>query len=722
MKTLAALAALAFAAAAHADPVFIDSVAADGSGRIVAAVRGGLNNAPLAEWRDDGWVALPIRRDENFGEIREIVRLASGRLGILRWIRDDRWHFAELDGNQLVRPIPFSWPRRGSDFFALTPDSTGAVWLSGACGEVVHLANGRAETIPLARYAAQSFPNWNFVCVFEHPRGTVWIHTRDQASNAISLRRPLQWKNGELAEVEAWEGFGARGIHQILPAGENELWVLGNQRDLFRVRSGHAERVPFPERFGPDFLYPFGNGLLAIADDALWEFRDGKWTLRRAKDAIDNASHHILPGSAQLASGLLLIRERGLVFVPADGGPTVVLDWRRNFGMDQPSEITAVGADRFVAVSRRNGPVPWIIGSLADFPASAHLPVEEFRPQRGWAVDQEDRLAMIRERDSTNLEILDGSDWKSISLPENINHSLLSQLRVDARNRIWAAGRGDEAPIAILSADLQHWTTYKNTREATETEGDLTPDFGRRPQNSSPHVPLPPDFLPRNPRASSTKNDNAGFTWVAADGQLYKYFRGKTALILSKTQPHPFLDAPLLDLVRVDRHGATWFQRHDNHLIRLPPPEPQIKDLQIVVDGMGLTKVSADAAEGEWHWRPVGTEGWLQAPDGIVGYLPAGHQKIELVFVTATLDREGPFQQTVNIRTSPAKQTAHFLRTLSEGPDPARELVISAMTLNPERSIPVLAKALEQDGPHWWLEAALQACERQIRPATHPHK
>lgn len=712
----ALLATLALSLVARAEPVFLDRVAVDGTGHFIAAVRGGLNNALLAEWSDAQWVPLPIRRDRHSGAIKELITLPDGTIGVLRWLRENVWGFSVLRGRELLPPVEFDWPRSLADEVELTADSTGAVWLSGNTDTVIRIHGHRAETLTLAAFASKPFPRWNFVRVVEQPGGSVWVYTTDRASNATSLDRPLKWSDGQLVPAA---DFPVGGLWQILPQGSDALWVLSDKRELFSVREGRAEKIPFPQRHGPDLLFPFKDRLLVLADDALWQWHSGEWTLRRAKDDPPlRALSRSVPEFAPLETGLLLGLTRGLLFVPFASGPPVVLDWRRGFGMEQPRNFTALGGDRFAAVSTTNGTIPWLIASLADFPEPGALPVEEFRPARGWVVDARERFAMITGRDT--LDVLDGESRRQIPLPDTINHSRLTQLRVDTHDRIWALGQNENEPVAILSADLEHWTAYPKAADARDTEHSLFPEAASHEPVMRKPLPLPANWPLRRIQRRSVAIDNAGFTWIAADGRLYKSRGSKTVTVFNENTPHPFTETPELESVRADRHGAVWFQLGDRHLVRLPPTGRLVQNPQLSVDATGLVSISPAPTGGEWHWRPAQGTPWRAAHPGILGYLPDGRHDLELVCVGPDLQHQGPFTQTLEVRTDSSEQAADFLKILREGPDHARELVVEALTFDPERSIPLLKNALENDGQNWWLEAALQECEREAASTSTP--
>ncbi len=230
---------------------------------------------------------------------------------------------------------------------------------------------------------------------------------------------------------------------------------------------------------------------------------------------------------------------------------------------------------------------------------------------------------------------------------------------------------------------------------------------------------LPDGFVPQDIRSPYVATDNLGMTWVAGNGNLFKHYKGRTVAVFDGSAMHPFMKNPPIHSVRVDRFGNAWLQlgidsiRHA--MIPARPYSPP--DISLLVDRWGAVSLRAPA-ENTVEWRLDGGDWRTLAPgETSLGFFPPGKHAPDFRIITPRLDLVGPVAQTVSVTVTPEKQTAHFIALLRTGPDRMRELAVTALSAQPARAIPALEASIAREDS-WWLQAALQECERQAAKAA----
>lgn len=230
---------------------------------------------------------------------------------------------------------------------------------------------------------------------------------------------------------------------------------------------------------------------------------------------------------------------------------------------------------------------------------------------------------------------------------------------------------------------------------------------------------LPDGFVPKNIRAPWVATDNLGMTWVAGNGNLFKHYKGRTVAVFDGSAMHPFMQNPPIHSVRVDRHGNAWLQLGIDSIkhAMIPARKFPAPDIALRVDRWGEAGLRAPV-DGTVEWRIDGGN-WRTLPPGetSLGFLPSGKHEADFRVITPRLDLIGPITQTVLVAMDPKNQIAHFIGLLKTGPDRMRELAVAALSARPDLAIPAL-KASEAKEDSWWIQAALQECER--RSATAP--
>ncbi|MFZ4778362.1 MAG: hypothetical protein ACOYM3_23580, partial [Terrimicrobiaceae bacterium] len=228
---------------------------------------------------------------------------------------------------------------------------------------------------------------------------------------------------------------------------------------------------------------------------------------------------------------------------------------------------------------------------------------------------------------------------------------------------------------------------------------------------------LPEGFRPADIRDPWVAADNLGMTWVAGNGNLFKNYKGRTAAMFDGKAVHPFLRNPPIYSARVDRSGNTWLQLGIDSIqhILIPAKKTEVPTLALTTDRWGLAQLGP-LPEGTLEWR-IDQGAWLQLPCGgaSLGFLPAGDHTLEFQILTDRLNLIGPVSKKVIVSLTANEQLDHLVQLLRTGPDAMREMAVQGLNRQPDLAIPVLKEALKS-ADSWWLQAALQECQRRVAP------
>jgi len=264
------------------------------------------------------------------------------------------------------------------------------------------------------------------------------------------------------------------------------------------------------------------------------------------------------------------------------------------------------------------------------------------------------------------------------------------------------------------------WKLGDDQKWTGETKIPGIPDSEMGDAQAPEREELPKDFAPQDIRFPSVATDNLGIKWVAGNSNLYKYRKGRTVAIFDGKEVHPFLKNPAIRSVRVDRFGNTWFQTDLIKHIMLPARPKNLPSLSVETDGWGMLKLGS-APEGTIEWR-LDRGDWRTLPPGekSLGFLPSGDHEVEFRILTDKLDLIGPISKKISVAVNPSEQIDHLIAVLRAGPDGMREMAVKGLAGQPSRATPALKSAIAS-ADLWWLQAALQECERQsLKSARSP--
>lgn len=264
------------------------------------------------------------------------------------------------------------------------------------------------------------------------------------------------------------------------------------------------------------------------------------------------------------------------------------------------------------------------------------------------------------------------------------------------------------------------WKLGDDQKWTGETKVPGIPDSEMGDAQSPERQELPKDFTPQDIRYPKIATDNLGLTWVAGNSNLYKYYKGRTVAIFGGKEVHPFLKNPAIRSVRVDRFGNTWFQTGSINHVMLPARKISPPSVSLKTDRWGALSLEKSVA-GIVEWRADGGD-WRELLRGekSLGVFPSGTHDVEFRILDDRLDLVGPIKKTVNISIKPEEQIEHFITILRAGPDAMREIAVKGLAGQPSLAIPALKSAIAS-ADSWWLQAALQECEREsLKPVPFP--
>ncbi len=481
---------LALAAADEA-PVGIDRIAIDGQKRIYA-----FNTAwsdRLAVYEAGRWQEFAVHPAEKPAQPRGIVGLRDGRIGSVWNVDESDWVLSILDGREVVETIAFSWNLDSWDRFEMTEDSDGQIWLTGGFPEVIRCepATRGLRTFDLRPHGFRSeAKEWNAVHFTQDGHGNRWLWTSNRASNQNALNTPLRVA-GDTLEVPPILGETfANDIVQLSVRDANSLWWVTRNEGLVSLSLDgltlNALPEPKPGVFrSVDGLVPLRNGCLILTGvgsrSGVWQWIDDRWIERLPPGTIRFIRWNLaLPASLELASGVIVAAENGILFLPTDGEKFQFIDWRNGWPMSAPSQFLPLGGDRFTALTFSGTPPRWVTADMNDLLEKRPVAdTEEILPWRGWAVDDSDRVFTMMGEKAPGLSVWDAGAWRIIPLPTDLESNRVAHIEIDGLGRIWLFSDDTTAPVGILSADLQSWETRPDYPTALVTHRDGLGEMGR---------------------------------------------------------------------------------------------------------------------------------------------------------------------------------------------------------------------------------------------------
>lgn len=540
----------------------ISQMASDGKGRIFAFDRSWSDK--LIVFEEGRWKEVPLSPADKPAEPRGLLSLRDGRVASVWTAGKGEWVLAIVEGNRIAQRLSFSWSLDSGDFFAMVEDSQGRIWLTGRMPEVVRCdpAAGTSRILDLAPlYVGPENKNWNRVFLTEDLRGGLWLWTENQASNCVSIPRPVRVRGDSLELLPDIPGYTGRQLVSLRVRDKDSLWIGTSKEGLFilSLETLSAEPVPEPEKnaFNPFIkIFPFGSGWLVLSGAGsrmrLWELIDGKWTCRVPPYQFKIYRGYPLgPVYLDMKSGAVLPSENGILFIPHNGESAKLIDWRHGWTLAKAEQFLSLGGDRFAAWSNGGNPPWWAVADLNDVLApQTQSEAVEILPWCAWTVDSRDRIFTLLKAKSTVLDIWENGSWREVPLPKELKNDMRSHVEVDSQNRVWVFCEQNKYPVGILSSDLKTWETQPDYQSALAKHCEDMDGFAK--DRSS----MRPITGPHGQIAFQTE------VWKIAhwDGSVWKTYDLPDIGSFSKDDrmSTPFFDAEGRLCVNTKRTDKTW--------------------------------------------------------------------------------------------------------------------------------------------------------------------
>jgi len=240
-------------------------------------------------------------------------------------------------------------------------------------------------------------------------------------------------------------------------------------------------------------------------------------------------------------------------------------------------------------------------------------------------------------------------------------------------------------------------------------------------QNHEEH-PAPPDGCVTN-QPDSIVVDNLGVTWLTWQGGLYKCIPGFCVPVFGPDEINPFRSKRMLREAFVDSQGNAFLQTADAtmdwFIIRPKSPAPvthivmKRKDEDSFVarlDARTKLRVTFRWQLDDGPWQLI------KANSLALDHLPNGQHVLNITAIDDQLNMDAvPATAKFETKIDPNRQMALLVAQLSERDFSKREVAVEALARQPVTALPVLRKARETatDDQRWWIDAAIQECERQ---------
>jgi len=468
----------------------LSSITVDGTGRVVG--NDPIDHGTLRVWEDGQWRPWNLRdRWRNWSPVR-VMSLKSGNLASLWHRGSNEWMAAWSRGTEILGEVQFSWEASPTGDLFCTESPDGTLWLSTRSPVVIKVTPPQ-EKNPAAARSWDLRPwaqnpdarSWHSLHAVPDDSGGIWLWSHPSTTSQTIgrlpglMHRPAgadTWLPGpELPEgTEPPIRFVGNG-----PSGT--LWIGDYRGRLLSLRPGDddmKEFVPPPTHrlLGLAWTWPDGEeGLFALAGTstkpAVWQWNKNGWERIISNEEFTFADNYRTRQSLLiLPEGLLFGSHEGLIWLPqekADNGQKVwgkgrLLNWETGFPLVRVEQILRLPDNSIGVRASREAARRWWAGTLEELLAGG-APSEKaewIRPHRGWVVDAEDRVYTLLHERPASLQEWSQGVWRDIRLPEGINTSRLSEIDVDAQQRIVIVSFEASEPVLLLGADRKTWQVF----------------------------------------------------------------------------------------------------------------------------------------------------------------------------------------------------------------------------------------------------------------------
>ena len=224
---------------------------------------------------------------------------------------------------------------------------------------------------------------------------------------------------------------------------------------------------------------------------------------------------------------------------------------------------------------------------------------------------------------------------------------------------------------------------------------------------------------------NTVRTDNLGGFWFTKDANLYRCIGDQWVSIFAPTEVTPFNSNPSLLAVDVDSQGNVFInamtaqtQTH-RYLILAKRPAPQTTIGLKQMDEDSLMATFNPHSDGiiNFRWQ-LDDNAWqlIKTNSLNLEHLPNGPHLLKVTAIDDQLNMDAmPAMARFEIKIDPNRQMAILVAQLFDPDFSRRELAVEALAQQSATALPALQKARETatDDQRWWIDAAIQECERQ---------
>jgi hypothetical protein len=234
--------------------------------------------------------------------------------------------------------------------------------------------------------------------------------------------------------------------------------------------------------------------------------------------------------------------------------------------------------------------------------------------------------------------------------------------------------------------------------------------------------PVPPDGAITN-KPESIVVDNLGTTWMTWQGDIYKCIPGFCAKVFSPDEINPFHAKRYLRSAFVDAQGNAFLQAASSGLDRLmirPKAAAPVTHIAMTSSGQDLFVAHLDAQTKEpvtFRWSLDDGAWQMITIDSInLDHLPNGAHVLKVTAIDDQLNMDTtPVTARFETKVDPTRQIDSLVAQLNDPDYDQRQAAVTALAEQPAAALPFLrkARATADDNQRWWIDAAIQECERR---------
>jgi hypothetical protein len=252
--------------------------------------------------------------------------------------------------------------------------------------------------------------------------------------------------------------------------------------------------------------------------------------------------------------------------------------------------------------------------------------------------------------------------------------------------------------------------------------GHFPDDIWSENQNARNIHPAPPDGCVTN-QPESIVVDNLGTTWLTWKGGLYKCIPGLCVEVFGADEINPFRTKRMLRETFVDSQGNAFLLTASSEMDRMmlrpksPAPVTHIVMKRKAEDAFEARLDARTKQKVTFRWQLDEGPWQLSKTNSLaLDHLPNGPHVLNVTAIDDQLNMDAvPATAKFETKIDPSRQMALLVAQLFDHDFSKREIAVEALARQPTTALPALRKARETatDDERWWIDAAIQECERQ---------